>query len=225
MAAPYTIILNGGGLRSLVASALVRGETQKQRLGAIHLVDGRPNGGLRLTHAQRQAEQYRLGGLVELDAPHLFGHGHGRQPDGRPMGALVTAQMLLAGLEHAWLVQAERVVWPGSCGGDARLMAQVTEQIELCDHLADLELEARPRVEAPLLEMTDQQLVELGAQLQVDWTLAWSCLLAGEAPCHACSSCRRRKAAFEKAGLIDPIEEQGSGLKVQGSGQTHRSSS
>ncbi|MFW6060107.1 MAG: hypothetical protein ACODAQ_07985, partial [Phycisphaeraceae bacterium] len=175
MAVPHTLILNGGGLRSLVATALVRGEAQKQRITVVHVLDGRPNGAIRLTHAQRQAEHHRLGDLIELDAPHIYGHGHGRQPDGKPMGALVVPQVVLATFEQAWLRQAERIIWPGSCNGEPRAMARLTEQLELCDHLAELEADTRPRLEPPLLELTDQQIVELGAQLQVDWTLAWSC--------------------------------------------------
>ncbi len=208
MAAPHTLILNGGGLRSLVATALVRRETAKQRVTLLHVVDGRHNSHLRLTHTQQQAEHYRVGQVTEVALPHLYGHGHGRHPDGQPMGALVLPQMLLAAMEQAWLEQAERVVWSGSSRGDVRQMAQLTEQLELCAHLVELEGEPHPQLSSPLLEMTDQQIVELGAQLEVPWTLAWSCLLAGESPCHACQGCRCRKAAFDKAGLVDPIEQR-----------------
>ena len=209
----HTLILSSGGLRSLVATALVHSRAEKQRLSLLHLVDGRENAALRLRHAQRQAEHYHAGRVYELDLPHLYGHGHGKQPDGSPMGALLTPQTLITALAHAKLEQAGTVVWPIAFDADATAMARATEQIELCDHLAQTEApdpagEQRPRLEAPLLEMTDQQLVELGAQLDVDWTAAWTCMLAGEAPCHACLACRRRKQAFDKAGLIDPIEKR-----------------
>lgn len=203
---PRMVILSSGGLRSLVAAGLVRGESAKQRLTLVHLVDGRDNARVRLAYAQRQAEHHRAT-LAELDLPHLFGHGHGKQPDGRPVGALALPQAILAALGHAWLNQAEQVVWPGSCNAEARGLARLTEQTELCEHLLALEPEPRPALRCPLIEMTDQQIVELGAQLGVDWELAWSCLLAGEAPCLACVGCRRRKAAFDKAGLSDPIEQ------------------
>lgn len=206
MATPRVVILSSGGVRSLVAAAMVRGDSTKQRLTLVHVVDGRDNARIRLAYAQRQAEHHRAT-LAELDLPHLYGHGHGKQPDGRPLGALVLPQAVLAALEHAWLAQAERVVWPGSCNGEARALGRITEQIELCEHLLALEAEPRPALESPLAEMTDQQIIEFGAQLGVDWELAWSCLLAGEAPCLACMGCRRRKAAFDKAGLTDPIEQ------------------
>lgn len=208
MSAPWVLILNSGGLRSLVATAMLRSETQKQRLSLVHIVDGRDNVRNRLAHAQRQAERYRTGAVVELDLPHLYGHGRGKHPDGRPLGALTLPQVTMVALAHAWLEQAQRVIWPGSCNGEPRAMARATEQLELCTHLMELESEPRPTVAAPLLEMSDQQIVELGAQLEVEWKLAWSCLLAGDAPCLACPGCRRRKAAFDKAGLIDPIEQQ-----------------
>ena len=208
MAAPHVIILNSGGLRSLVATALVRQERQKQRLTLLHVVDGRDNASVRLNYAERQGEQYRAGRVDELDLPHLFGHGHGKHPDGRPMGPLVTPQLLLGALAHARLYQAGRLVWPGAVDAEARAMAGATQQIELCDHLSEVEADPRPSLEAPLVEMSDQQIVQLGAQLEVDWRLAWSCLLAGDAPCHACPGCRRRRRAFDQAGMTDPIERR-----------------
>ena len=81
-------------------------------------------------------------------------------------------------------------------------MARATEQMLLCEHLGDLE-GPMPQVSAPLLELTDQQIVELGGQLEVPWRLAWSCLGQNETPCHACSACHRRQAAFAEAGMLD----------------------
>ncbi len=60
-------------------------------------------------------------------------------------------------------------------------------------------------IETPLLELTDQQVVELGGQLDVPWKLAWSCQFHGDKPCRVCDPCRRRQRAFDAAGVIDPV--------------------
>ncbi|MDH7601125.1 MAG: 7-cyano-7-deazaguanine synthase QueC [Armatimonadota bacterium] len=62
------------------------------------------------------------------------------------------------------------------------------------------------RIRAPLINMSKAQIVCLGVQLGVDYSLTWSCYLGGRRACGRCDSCRLRLDAFEKAGLKDPIE-------------------
>jgi 7-cyano-7-deazaguanine synthase in queuosine biosynthesis len=110
-------------------------------------------------------------------------------------------------LGQARFQQAERVVWPAAYNGVVKAMARGTEQVVLCEHLADLEGGPMPRIETPLLELADQQLIELGGQLGVPWDLAWSCLGDGDRMCRVCPACRRRKAAFDAAGVVDAAEK------------------
>jgi 7-cyano-7-deazaguanine synthase in queuosine biosynthesis len=207
MASAHAVILQSGGLRSLVATAAILGEADRVRPLLLHVVDGRVAGAQRLEHVHRQAEYYGISRVIEMDCRHLYGHGLGFGSDGAPMGSVVGPQMMLAGLGLARLHQVERVVWAGSFNVDTRAMARATEQMMLCEHLASLEGAPLPRLEAPLLELTDQQVIELGAQLGVPWPLAWSCLMDGDRPCRVCGACRRRRAAFDGAGLVDPAEK------------------
>ncbi|MFA9479242.1 7-cyano-7-deazaguanine synthase [Phycisphaerales bacterium AB-hyl4] len=206
MANASVVILHSGGLRSLVATALMLREHEPAQMNLLHLVDGRENAATRIEHLHRQAEYYQLRRVREVDVPHVFGHGQGKQPDGQPTGPLATAQQLLVGLAHARLHQIGRVLWPMACEGEAAAMARATEVMQLVNQLADLDPPPMPRLESPLLELNSQQVIELGAQLQVPWKLAWSCLHPGESPCRMCPACRRRKAAFTKAGLADPLD-------------------
>lgn len=201
------MILTGGGLRSLVATALAAEEVRKQQLVLLHVVDGRENAPIRLDYVHRQAQTFEIRRVTELDLPHLFGHGYGKQPDGRPIGPLALPQMLLAAMAQARLQQIERIVWPKCCNAEPRAVATATEQALLCSHLGDLEAKAMPRIQTPLLELTDQQVIELGEQLGVPWRASWSCLLDGAIPCRTCAGCRQRKAAFEAAGVVDPMEK------------------
>ena len=63
------------------------------------------------------------------------------------------------------------------------------------------------RIEAPLISMTKAEIVKLGAALGLDYGLTWSCYMGGEKRCGRCDSCKLRAAAFEVAGLQDPLEK------------------
>ncbi len=206
MPTPHALILHSGGLRSLVATALSIENDEKTRYSLLFIHDGRDNEQTRVNHVHKQAERFNLSRVHELEIPHLFGHGHGKGPDGSPIGPLVVPQMLLAALANARLLQAGRVIWPASFNADYKAVAKASEQVILADQSGDFDLGDAPRIDTPLLELSDKQIIELGQELGVSWDLSWSCLGSAEMPCRACVGCRRRKAAFQSAGVVDPIE-------------------
>ncbi|MFI4859502.1 MAG: 7-cyano-7-deazaguanine synthase [Phycisphaerales bacterium JB063] len=205
---PHVMILNNGGLRSLVAAALAQGGEPAPRVTLLHIDDGREARSTRVACVRRQAKSLGVTRVTELSIPHLYGHGYGRLPDGGPMGVLAQPQLLLAALAEARHQQAGTVVWPISVNGQTKSAAQATEQAMLCEHLAQAEQEPAPRIDTPLVEFTDAQVIELGGQLEVDWTATWSCNRPGERPCRACAGCRRRHTAFDRAGIVDTLVEQ-----------------
>ena len=54
--------------------------------------------------------------------------------------------------------------------------------------------------------MTKTDIVRLGADLGVDFSLTWSCYKGGEKHCGKCGTCMERREAFELAGVPDPTE-------------------
>jgi 7-cyano-7-deazaguanine synthase len=60
------------------------------------------------------------------------------------------------------------------------------------------------RIYAPLLHLSKAEIIQLGTELGVDYSLTWSCYQGGETPCGRCDSCILRAEGFRKAGLIDP---------------------
>ena len=61
-----------------------------------------------------------------------------------------------------------------------------------------------PAVEAPLLAAGKAEVVRRGADLGVDFSHTYSCLLGYARPCGRCPQCRKRAAAFAAAGVSDP---------------------
>jgi 7-cyano-7-deazaguanine synthase len=73
---------------------------------------------------------------------------------------------------------------------------------------AGVEGRGRFRIHAPLLLLTKEQIIARGIKLGVDYSLTHSCYdptPAGLA-CGACDACQIRWSAFERLGLIDPIQ-------------------
>jgi 7-cyano-7-deazaguanine synthase len=85
------------------------------------------------------------------------------------------------------------------------------EYIDAFERLASLATRAgieghRLRVLAPLLQLSKAQIVRLGAELGLDYSLTWSCYAPAQdgRPCGACDSCRLRAKGFAEAGVPDP---------------------
>lgn len=62
----------------------------------------------------------------------------------------------------------------------------------------------------PLIDLSKAQIVELGAQLGVDFSLTVSCYRAADdgAACRHCDACELRREGFVTAGLADPTRYQ-----------------
>lgn len=61
-------------------------------------------------------------------------------------------------------------------------------------------------IHSPLISLKKAEIIKLGIQLGVDYSLTISCYSANEqgAACGVCDSCRFRKQGFEDAGISDP---------------------
>jgi len=64
---------------------------------------------------------------------------------------------------------------------------------------------SKPKIWAPLISMKKAEIVRHGIEIGAPLDLTWSCYHTGEKPCTTCESCVRRKRAFKKAGIPDPL--------------------
>jgi 7-cyano-7-deazaguanine synthase len=62
------------------------------------------------------------------------------------------------------------------------------------------------RIHAPLIQLTKAEIIQLGTELGVDYSLTHSCYdpAPDAAACGRCDSCQLRRAGFETAGIPDP---------------------
>lgn len=67
------------------------------------------------------------------------------------------------------------------------------------------------RIEAPLARKTKPQIIHMGIQMGVDYSLTKSCYYPSESgePCGKCRSCISREKAFASLGIADPARKGG----------------
>jgi 7-cyano-7-deazaguanine synthase len=89
------------------------------------------------------------------------------------------------------------------------------DYIEAFERMANLATKAgvdgqRLRIHAPLIQMSKADIIRIGIELCVDYSLTVSCYQAdalGQA-CGVCDSCRLRRDGFAAAGVADPTRYQ-----------------
>jgi 7-cyano-7-deazaguanine synthase len=87
------------------------------------------------------------------------------------------------------------------------------EFIEVFERMANLATKAgvegrtKIHIHTPLISLSKAEIVVLGAQVGLDFTLTHSCYDPDPAghPCGHCDSCLLRRKGFEEAGLPDPL--------------------
>lgn len=62
------------------------------------------------------------------------------------------------------------------------------------------------KIITPFLLRDKSYIVSMGNRLGVDYSKTWTCYNGRKKACGKCGSCRERLEAFEKNGLVDPLE-------------------
>tara|TARA_Y100000310_G_scaffold309453_1_gene353555 strand:+ start:335 stop:1042 length:708 start_codon:yes stop_codon:yes gene_type:complete len=91
------------------------------------------------------------------------------------------------------LVDSQAGYWDGS-----------VEFLEAINNVNKLNRRDRVIIEAPLIDKSKKEIVELGVELGVDFEATWTCYEGKELACGHCPACSSRIKGFLDAGYIDP---------------------
>jgi 7-cyano-7-deazaguanine synthase len=61
------------------------------------------------------------------------------------------------------------------------------------------------KIEAPMMDLSMAQMLQLGLRLEVPFEQTWSCHLGGPRPCGRCSGCKQRARSFAEIARLDPL--------------------
>ncbi|OHD27733.1 MAG: 7-cyano-7-deazaguanine synthase QueC [Spirochaetes bacterium GWC1_27_15] len=65
---------------------------------------------------------------------------------------------------------------------------------------------AKVELNAPYLNITKKEILEIGFKLNVDYSNTWTCYKGGEKACGVCGSCQERLEAFNNLNIKDPLD-------------------
>ena len=93
------------------------------------------------------------------------------------------------------LVDSQAGYWDGSI-----------EFLDAINNVNKLNRRDRVIIEAPLIDKSKKEIVELGVELSVDFEVTWTCYEGKDLACGQCPACSSRIKGFLDAGYIDPVE-------------------
>ena len=109
-------------------------------------------------------------------------------------------------LSYAESIGAEAIIvgWNGEEG--ATFPDNSKEYLEKFNELIDVGSPDKIRIEAPLIDLNKEEIVELGFNVGAPMELSYSCYKGNDKQCGVCESCMRRKRAFKNVGVKDKSE-------------------
>ena len=61
------------------------------------------------------------------------------------------------------------------------------------------------RIEAPFVNKSKEQILEVGYKYGIDYSKTWSCYNGKDSACGTCPTCAERRKAFKDFGRVDPL--------------------
>jgi len=79
------------------------------------------------------------------------------------------------------------------------------EFLNSINQLTSLNRMNKIQIEAPLIDKSKKEIIELGIELGVDFSLTWTCYEGLDQACGECTSCSARLGGFIAANIKDPL--------------------
>lgn len=134
--------------------------------------------------------------------------------DGVPVTYVPARNTVLLSLALAWaeVLKADAIFIGANAVDYSGYPDCRPEFLEAFEHLAKVATQAgteeewKLEIKAPLIHLTKAEIIKLGCQLDVDFSLTTSCYNPGlkGVPCGKCESCFLRAKGFAEAGVKDP---------------------
>jgi 7-cyano-7-deazaguanine synthase len=225
MSSEMTVVLNSGGLNSAVATACVQ---QDGPIALLHVIYPHRAHEREAGLFEKQAAHFKAREQLVLKMQHIGTIGgnarvsRNRQiVDALAMGEGPSSchvpgmigTFLSTAFSWANAIGASRVVIGVSenLGPPAPRTSSIypdysREFIQLFSHIYEVATVKKSiTLEAPLIEMTRNEIVRLGHRLSVPFDMTWSCLSSGQEACGGCAGCATRARGFLDAAQPDPL--------------------
>lgn len=116
--------------------------------------------------------------------------------------------MILLSLAVGYAVSINaQAVYFGAHSGDHAIYPDCrTEFVDKMNQVCAIANYEAIEVRAPFLSMDKIEILKTGLQMNLDYSLTWTCYNGRTRACGKCGSCQERLEAFEKNGVVDPLE-------------------
>ncbi len=205
-----TLLIDYGDFPSLVAATILSRPDE-----AVLLHPRGHDGGAagREAAAMRHGEVLDIGGFLvdgipDFDAATVAG---GSMYDPQRIEALDDACVLMRAAAAADRLGCSKILWPRQVGPDADRIGQAVQRANLVADVVQVgaggTASRRLVIDLPLVDLTDQRLVDLADEGGAPMRAFQPCREGGGTiapPCEQCDGCRRWRAAFDAAGVAWP---------------------
>jgi len=128
--------------------------------------------------------------------------------DNMKLTVVPNRNMVMLGIATSYAISIKaEVLFYGAHGGDHTIYfdcrPEFIEALNTAIGLADWH---KVKLAAPYSSCDKGDIAIIGKELNVDYSLTWTCYKGNEKACGKCGACQERLEAMEKAGIKDPIE-------------------
>ena len=109
-------------------------------------------------------------------------------------------------VSYAESIGAEKIIVGWDAEEAATFPDNSKEFLETFNDLVDVGSPKKIEIEAPLIDLNKEEIVELGLDIGAPIELSYSCYKGNDKQCGVCESCMRRKRAFKNVGVKDKME-------------------
>lgn len=205
-----TLVMLSAGMESMILLHALK-KRLSSRLGAIFINVGQYSNERQLAYAKRVCNELGIH-LEYVDIPNLRNLlvAYSEPPyemvtegglDVRiPRGScMIQTMSAIYAAYHKY-----EYVYYGGTKSDIARVPNLPQLVSTVETVARLNTGIPISVKAPFIEMTDDEVLQLGLDESLNLSESWSCIWGHVYHCGDCERCQKRKSVFSKLGIADP---------------------